>query len=59
MKKSSSTRTRPSQHRRTPVFESKVNECARAPCFAFLASDEPARYIGQVLHPGGGEIINT
>jgi hypothetical protein len=48
---------RPSQHRRTPVFESKVNECARAPCFAFLASDEPARYIGQVLHPGGGEII--
>jgi NAD(P)-dependent dehydrogenase (short-subunit alcohol dehydrogenase family) len=30
-----------------------------APCFVFLASDESAYFVGQVLHPNGGEIINT
>ncbi|HET7202361.1 MAG TPA: SDR family oxidoreductase [Steroidobacteraceae bacterium] len=30
-----------------------------APCFVFLASDDAAFFVGQVLHPNGGEIINT
>lgn len=30
-----------------------------APCFVFLATDESAFFVGQVLHPNGGEIINT
>jgi NAD(P)-dependent dehydrogenase (short-subunit alcohol dehydrogenase family) len=30
-----------------------------APCFVFLATDESAYFVGQVLHPNGGEIINT
>ena len=30
-----------------------------APCFVFLASDDSAFFVGQVLHPNGGEIINT
>jgi NAD(P)-dependent dehydrogenase (short-subunit alcohol dehydrogenase family) len=30
-----------------------------APCFVFLASDDSAYFSGQVLHPNGGEIINT
>lgn len=30
-----------------------------APCFVFLASDDCAYMTGQVLHPNGGEIINT
>jgi NAD(P)-dependent dehydrogenase (short-subunit alcohol dehydrogenase family) len=30
-----------------------------APCFVFLASDDAAYFSGQVLHPNGGEIINT
>ena len=30
-----------------------------APCFVFLAADESAFFVGQVLHPNGGEIINT
>jgi NAD(P)-dependent dehydrogenase (short-subunit alcohol dehydrogenase family) len=30
-----------------------------APCFVFLASDDSAYFVGQVLHPNGGEIINT
>jgi NAD(P)-dependent dehydrogenase (short-subunit alcohol dehydrogenase family) len=30
-----------------------------APCFVFLATDDSAFFIGQVLHPNGGEIINT
>ena len=30
-----------------------------APCFVFLAADESSYFVGQVLHPNGGEIINT
>jgi NAD(P)-dependent dehydrogenase (short-subunit alcohol dehydrogenase family) len=30
-----------------------------APSFVFLASDDSAFFVGQVLHPNGGEIINT
>ena len=30
-----------------------------APCFVFLASEDSAYFVGQVLHPNGGEIINT
>jgi NAD(P)-dependent dehydrogenase (short-subunit alcohol dehydrogenase family) len=30
-----------------------------APCFVFLASEDSAFFVGQVLHPNGGEIINT
>jgi NAD(P)-dependent dehydrogenase (short-subunit alcohol dehydrogenase family) len=30
-----------------------------APAFVFLATDESAYFVGQVLHPNGGEIINT
>jgi NAD(P)-dependent dehydrogenase (short-subunit alcohol dehydrogenase family) len=30
-----------------------------APCFVFLATDDSAYFVGQVLHPNGGEIINT
>jgi NAD(P)-dependent dehydrogenase (short-subunit alcohol dehydrogenase family) len=30
-----------------------------APCFVFLATDDSAFFVGQVLHPNGGEIINT
>ncbi|MGI9245568.1 MAG: SDR family oxidoreductase [Steroidobacteraceae bacterium] len=30
-----------------------------APCFVFLAADDSAFFVGQVLHPNGGEIINT
>lgn len=30
-----------------------------APCFVFLASDDAAYFSGQVLHPNGGEIVNT
>lgn len=30
-----------------------------APCYVFLASDAAAYMSGQVLHPNGGEIINT
>jgi len=30
-----------------------------APCFLFLATDDSAFFVGQVLHPNGGEIINT
>jgi len=30
-----------------------------APCFVFLASEDAAYFSGQVLHPNGGEIINT
>jgi NAD(P)-dependent dehydrogenase (short-subunit alcohol dehydrogenase family) len=30
-----------------------------APCFVFLAADESTYFVGQVLHPNGGEIINT
>lgn len=30
-----------------------------APCYVFLASDDSSYMSGQVLHPNGGEIINT
>jgi NAD(P)-dependent dehydrogenase (short-subunit alcohol dehydrogenase family) len=30
-----------------------------APCFVFLATDDSSYMSGQVLHPNGGEIINT
>lgn len=30
-----------------------------APCYVFLASDESSYFSGQILHPNGGEIINT
>jgi len=30
-----------------------------APCFVFLAAEDSAFFVGQVLHPNGGEIINT
>lgn len=30
-----------------------------APCFVFLASSESSYITGQVLHPNGGEIVNT
>jgi NAD(P)-dependent dehydrogenase (short-subunit alcohol dehydrogenase family) len=30
-----------------------------APCFVFLATEDSAFFVGQVLHPNGGEIINT
>ena len=30
-----------------------------APCFVFLACDDASYMTGQVLHPNGGEIVNT
>jgi NAD(P)-dependent dehydrogenase (short-subunit alcohol dehydrogenase family) len=30
-----------------------------APSFVFLATDDSAFFVGQVLHPNGGEIVNT
>jgi NAD(P)-dependent dehydrogenase (short-subunit alcohol dehydrogenase family) len=30
-----------------------------APCYIFLASDDSSYMSGQVLHPNGGEVINT
>ena len=30
-----------------------------APCFVFLASEDSSYMSGQVLHPNGGEVINT
>ncbi|MBA2368769.1 MAG: glucose 1-dehydrogenase [Candidatus Protochlamydia sp.] len=30
-----------------------------APCFVFLASEDSSYITGQILHPNGGEIINT
>jgi NAD(P)-dependent dehydrogenase (short-subunit alcohol dehydrogenase family) len=30
-----------------------------APCYVFLASDDSSYMAGQMLHPNGGEIINT
>ena len=33
--------------------------CEIAPCFVFLASSDSSYMTGQVLHPNGGEIVNT
>jgi NAD(P)-dependent dehydrogenase (short-subunit alcohol dehydrogenase family) len=30
-----------------------------APCFVFLAADDSSYFVGQVLHPNGGEIVNA
>jgi NAD(P)-dependent dehydrogenase (short-subunit alcohol dehydrogenase family) len=30
-----------------------------APCYVFLASDDSSYMTGQVLHPNGGEVVNT
>lgn len=30
-----------------------------APCFVFLASEDSSYMVGQILHPNGGEIVNT
>lgn len=30
-----------------------------ASCFVFLASNDSSYMTGQVLHPNGGEIVNT
>ncbi len=30
-----------------------------APCYVFLASDDSSYMSGQVLHPNGGEVMNT
>lgn len=30
-----------------------------SPCYVFLASDDSSYFSGQILHPNGGEIINT
>jgi NAD(P)-dependent dehydrogenase (short-subunit alcohol dehydrogenase family) len=30
-----------------------------APSYVFLASDDASYMLGQVLHPNGGEVINT
>lgn len=30
-----------------------------APCFVFLASDDSSYISGQILHPNGGEVVNT
>jgi len=30
-----------------------------APCYLFLASDDSSCISGQVLHPNGGEVMNT
>jgi NAD(P)-dependent dehydrogenase (short-subunit alcohol dehydrogenase family) len=30
-----------------------------APCYVFLASDDSSYIAGQILHPNGGEIVNS
>jgi len=30
-----------------------------APCYVFLACEDSSNMTGQVLHPNGGEIVNT
>jgi len=30
-----------------------------APCYVFLASDDSSYMAGQILHPNGGEVVNT